>query len=62
MKLSDWLAKNNMNPAEFGRRLGLKYPRNVYRYVDGRIPAPDVMRLIVDATGGEVDYADFYAG
>jgi hypothetical protein len=33
MKLSDWLAKNNMNPAEFGRALGLKYPRNVYRYV-----------------------------
>ena len=59
MKLSDWLAQNNMNAAEFGRRLGLKYPRNVYRYINGRIPPPEIIRQITAATDGAVTANDF---
>ena len=48
-----------MNPSEFARALGLRYPTNIYRYVNGRIPIPAVMRQITEFTNGEVTPNDF---
>jgi hypothetical protein len=35
-------------------------PRNVYRYLHGRILPPEIMKLIAEATSGEVTANDFY--
>lgn len=60
MTLSAWLTKNELSPTEFARRLR-KPQGTIARYVSGdRIPAPSMMKLIMQATNGQVRPDDFY--
>lgn len=68
MKLADWLKgdpetippRPAMTPTEFGRRIGCPQP-TIWRYAnDERIPEPEIMARIVEATGGAVTPNDFY--
>ena len=61
MTLLEYLQKNNISLTDFARSIGTT-PSNVYRWAkDGDIPRPDRMQAIVNATGGQVMPADFYA-
>lgn len=60
MTLNDWLAQEKLSPTEFGRRIG-KPQATIQRYASGkRIPEPEIMAQIVEATGGAVTPNDFY--
>lgn len=61
MTLSDYLKRNDLTAARFGQMIGVT-GEAVRRYAAGkRTPRPEVMRRIVDATDGAVDFRDFYA-
>ena len=61
MTLAEYLSLNNISLAQFGKRLGER-PQNVHRWANGsRLPRPAKMQAIVNATGGQVMPADFYA-
>ena len=60
MKLADWLKANDVNFAEFGRRIE-RSAQAVRRYAnDERIPDRDTMPAIVRETDGAVTANDFY--
>lgn len=59
MELSAWRRDNGWTLAELGDRLGVS-EASVSRYERGRIPEPDVMRRIVDLSGGRVTPNDFF--
>lgn len=60
MTLADWLKRENLSPTDFGKRIG-KAQATISRYATGkRIPEPEIMALIVEATGGDVTPNDFY--
>lgn len=60
MKLADWLRANDVNFAEFGRRIG-RSTEAVRRYAnDERIPDRDTMPAVVRETSGHVTANDFY--
>lgn len=60
MKLADYLILHAITPTEFAKRIGKPQP-TVSRYVNGeRIPEPEMMALIVEATKGQVTPNDFY--
>lgn len=62
MKLSAWLAENDMDTTAFAALIGVTRPA-VDRYVAGsRLPSRRVMGDIVAATAGAVTPNDFYAG
>jgi DNA-binding transcriptional regulator YdaS (Cro superfamily) len=61
MKLENWLKAENIQPSEFGRRIGVSHT-SVGRWLRGvRIPRPAQMAAITRETGGAVTAADFYA-
>ncbi len=61
MKLKHYLIMHQMTPAEFARQLGVTSRTTIHRYVNGeRMPSPEMMRKIYDATNGEVTPNDFY--
>lgn len=61
MKLADYLTTNRETFAAFARRIGVANAKVVQRYANGeRVPQPDIMRRIVEATGGLVRPDDFY--
>ena len=60
MKLQDYLTKKKETPNAFAGRIGLP-AHTVYRYLGtGRIPRPDLMKSIYEATGFAVEPNDFY--
>ena len=61
MKLDEYLSQNDISPQEFGRRLGVKSPSTVYRYMCGkRLPDKYMMKKIADLTDNLVLPNDFY--
>jgi transcriptional regulator with XRE-family HTH domain len=60
MKLRQYLDEQNLSERVFAEKIGVKQA-TVNRYCAGRIPQPDVMRKIVDVTGGQVTANDFFA-
>jgi DNA-binding transcriptional regulator YdaS (Cro superfamily) len=60
MRLSDYLAREALTAAEFGRRIG-RGKSAVSRWAKGeRIPDRESMGKIKRATGGRVTANDFY--
>lgn len=59
MTLADYLAREKIVDADFATRIGVERS-TVTRLRAGQIPKPDVMRKIVEQTGGEVTANDFY--
>jgi predicted transcriptional regulator len=58
MRLSEYLAKNQMNPEMFAAKVGV-HPTTIYRLLSGAtIPKRQNLRKIIAATEGEVDYND----
>lgn len=69
MLLDSWLALQRLSPADFGRRLGLRWPYSVRRYLrhdaygrprkDWRAPRYDIQRRIQRLTEGWVSPKDW---
>ena len=60
MTLKDWLAREGLSNAEFGKAIN-RTAETVRRYVGAeRIPDRDTMPLIAEATRGEVTANDFF--
>jgi transcriptional regulator with XRE-family HTH domain len=58
MRLSEYLAKNGMNPEQFAARVGV-HPTTIYRLLSGAtIPKRQNLKKIIEATKGEVDISD----
>ncbi len=61
MRLEEWLRREGISDAEFGRRIGARSPSTVGRYKRGeRVPNRRAMRAIMRETRGEVGPPDFY--
>lgn len=58
MRLSEYLAKREMNPEAFAAKVGV-HPTTIYRLLSGTtIPKRQNLKKIIAATEGEVDIAD----
>jgi predicted transcriptional regulator len=58
MRLSVYLAKNQLNPEQFAARVGV-HPTTIYRLLSGAtIPKRQNLKKILAATEGEVDISD----
>lgn len=66
MKLDAWLIAQKLTSAEFARLSGIGDRQAVHKYRHGeRFPTPENLRVIREATGGEVtpdDFVDQHAG
>ena len=61
MKLETYLSQTRISQAVFAEKIGTTQA-SVARYAAGkRIPRPDVMARIQDATDGQVTPSDFYS-
>lgn len=56
---STYLERNGLTDGAFAKLIGVSQP-TVFRYRNGRIPTPDVMQKIVEATAGSVTPNDFF--
>jgi transcriptional regulator with XRE-family HTH domain len=60
MTLKDWLAEQQLSPADFAARIG-RTAESVRRYSNGeRIPDKETMPVIARETGGLVTANDFF--
>lgn len=60
-KLMEYLKRENLTYAEFGRRAGTQHPRTIERIAKGqRDPGPRMLRGMIAASGGELSANDFY--
>lgn len=59
MTLDDYLKASDLTEEAFAKRLSVSQPA-VHRYRNGRIPTPDVMQKIIEATDGAVTANDFF--
>jgi predicted transcriptional regulator len=58
MRLSEYLAKNELNPETFAAKVGV-HPTTIYRLLSGAtIPKRQNLAKIIAATKGEVDISD----
>lgn len=58
MRLSEFLAKHELNPEQFAAKVGV-HPTTIYRLLSGAtIPKRQNLKKIIAATGGEVDVSD----
>jgi len=61
MRLSEYLAKKDMNPEQFAAKVGV-HPTTIYRLLSGAtIPKRQNLRKIIEATEGAVDVSDLMA-
>ena len=61
MTLADYLKAQKLSYAEFSAIIGAPGKDTVRRYANGkRIPTPEYMAKIVEATNGEVTANDFF--
>lgn len=58
--LKAYLSQRQISIAQFGVRVGVNNRSTMQRYVEGRLPPPDVMAAIVRETKGEIMPNDFY--
>lgn len=62
MQLDKYLRQNEISVPAFQARIGVRSRNTVYRYLRGdQIPKREIMRRIVEATGGQVTPSDFFA-
>jgi transcriptional regulator with XRE-family HTH domain len=59
MTLEAYLKQHGITHKQFAELLGCEQP-TVTRFVAGRIPSPDLMRLISEKTAGAVTPNDFF--
>lgn len=60
MKLREWLDKHDISALEMGRRIGLKEPNSIYRWLRGELKPSDAnMVAVIRETKGEVSANDF---
>lgn len=60
MKLGPYLSKEKITPGVFAEKIGVSV-QAVHRYIaDDRVPKLDVMKRIVEQTGGQVQPNDFF--
>lgn len=59
MHISEWLSKNDKTQADLGRIIG-RYAVRAHRIIRGSKPTDEEMRLIFEATNGQVNANDFY--
>lgn len=59
MDLRRYLDSQEIPVATFATMLGIT-EQAVHRYLNGRVPRPDVMRRIIAITAGSVTPNDFY--
>jgi hypothetical protein len=58
MRLSEFLAKHELNPEQFAAKVGV-HPTTIYRLLSGAtIPKRGNLKKIIAATGGEVGVTD----
>lgn len=60
MKLDQWIKKHRVSPGDLADELRVTRMA-LWRYRNGRIPAPQIMRRLVKRTGGQVTPNDFHA-
>lgn len=61
MKLGDYLDQNDLEVKDFADRIGMS-AEAIRLYVAGRrVPRPEAMAKIIQATGGKVEPNDFFA-
>lgn len=61
MKLRDYLQREKISVAEFGRRVGVRNRMTMLRYINHQRPVPHTVVLaIVRETAGEVTPNDFF--
>lgn len=61
MKLADFLEAHELSYAEFARSIRAKSPETVRRYaIEGRVPRPQMLERIIEATDGKVTANDFF--
>ena len=61
MILKQYLSEQGLTCKAFAEKIGVKTP-TVWRYAAGeRVPRPEIMNRIVEATGGTVQHRDFYS-
>lgn len=60
MKLEQYLEKEGISAADFGKRINVGR-MTMHRYLKkGRVPRTDVMKKIREETGGQVTADDFF--
>ena len=60
MTLSEYLKRHDLAAARFAEKIGVT-GESVRRYAAGeRVPRPEIMNRIVEATDGTVQHRDFY--
>lgn len=60
MQLKQFLSERNLTHTAFAKVIGVT-TKTAWRYAHGeRIPRPNIMARIVEATGGAVTERDFY--
>lgn len=59
MKLDEWLSKSPLTEEAFGALIGCSQSQ-VNRLRKGGNPSPERIARIREATGGKVDFKDFY--
>ena len=61
MTLSQYLQQHDLTAARFAEKIGVT-GESVRRYAAGeRVPRPEIMNRIVEATDGTVQHRDFYS-
>lgn len=59
MNQRDFRIQAGMTLAEFGRRVGI-HEQTVWRYENGRVPNPKIMRKIIEVFGESIDINTYY--
>jgi putative transcriptional regulator len=59
MKLDTYLEQAGLTHGQFAEMIGCEQP-TITRFTKGRVPSPDLMRKIVEATDGAVTPNDFF--
>lgn len=61
MKLEHYLEKHEISTDRFAEMINVSNRMTVYRYIKGkRIPRPEIMNRIIEATQGNVGAEDFF--
>lgn len=61
MNLADYLQEQGIRPSQFAEQIGL--PASTITRIlkdEARVPRPETIALIADATGGKVSLVDWY--
>lgn len=59
MTLEAYLKKHGITHKQFAETIGCEQP-TVSRFINGRIPSPELMRVISERTNGAVTPNDFF--